>query len=101
MPQLRILILDGAETDSMLSGFHLPNLAMLSWRDAVGPSLQFALETVKSAAVLDISGNNKLLNLPDDLQVCSPFLRKMLVLGKHAKNAVLIDAGKLTIALSE
>ena len=55
MPQLRILILDGAMTDSTLSGFLIPRLALLSWRVAGGPPLPFASDTVKAAAVLDFS----------------------------------------------
>ena len=70
MPDLRILILDGVKLDGVLSGAQLPRLAMLSWRDAGGPVLPFALEAVKSAAVLDISGNGELERLPADLQAC-------------------------------
>ena len=72
MPQLRILILDGVKTDSLLSGVQLPSLAMLSWRDASGPSLPFALEAIESAAVLDIAGNVALERLPADLQARPP-----------------------------
>ena len=68
MPQLRILVLYGVIIHSMLSGCHLPRLAMLSWRDACKSILHIALETVKSAAVLDISGNNMLERLPESLQ---------------------------------
>ena len=91
MPLLRILILDGVAMDglqkgpvsslAMLSrragltasslppGFHLPRLAMVSWRDISGPSLPFLLNLIKSAAVLDISGSSKLNRLPGNLQV--------------------------------
>ena len=72
MPHLRILILDGVKMDNMLSGFRLPRLAMLSWRKAAERSLPFTLETVMSAAVLDISGSNELERLPSDLQASTP-----------------------------
>ena len=72
MPQLRVLILDGAKMDIMLSGFQMPQLALLSWQDADASLLPFALETVKSVAVLDISGNVKLERLPADMQACFP-----------------------------
>lgn len=74
MPQLRILILDGTQADTILSGFNMPRLAMLSWRDAHGPSLPFALQIATAAAVIDISGSNELKSLPDSLQVCCPTL---------------------------
>ena len=70
MPDLRILILDGIKFDGVLSGAHLPQLAMLSWRDAGGPLLPFSFKAVKSAAVLDISDNNELERIPADLQAC-------------------------------
>ena len=70
MPQLRILILDGVKTDSMLSGFHLPRLAMLSWRGAHGPSLPIGFEGIVSATILNVSRNDELERLPD-LQACS------------------------------
>ena len=72
MPQLRILILDSVDVSGTLSGFELPCLAMLSWQNIGGPSLPFVLKTVKSAAVLDISGSENLEKLPADLQACSP-----------------------------
>ena len=71
MPNLRILILDGVQIDNMesvLSGFQLPRLAMLSWRDAGGPSLPIALEAIPSAVVIDIAGSLELERLPADLQ---------------------------------
>ena len=74
MPRLRILILDGVKMDIKLSGLDLPVLAMLSWRDAGKASLPISLETVKAAAVLDISGSNELERLPIDLQACLPYL---------------------------
>ena len=55
MPQLRILILDGIKTQHILSSLHLPRLAMLSWQDFDQPSVPFAFNTMKSAAVLGIS----------------------------------------------
>ena len=67
MPRLRILVLDGAKVDDTLSGFRIPRLAMLSWRGAGARSLPFALETVKSAAVLDIAGGS-IERLPENLQ---------------------------------
>ena len=70
MPQLRILILDGVKTDMTLSGVRLPRLAMLSWRDAGTPLLPFALEMVEEAAVVDISWNEELERLPNNLQAC-------------------------------
>ena len=69
MPELRTLILDGVKAESRVCGIQIPRLAMLSWRGAHGPSLPFALEAVKSAAVLDISGSNELERLPAALQV--------------------------------
>lgn len=95
MPSLRILVLDGVKMGDVLSsfdlphlamsswrgfnphnmlfGFHLPYLAMLSWRDAGGVSLPFALETVRQAAVLDISRSEELLKrLPLSPEACFP-----------------------------
>ena len=72
MSQLRILVLDGVKMESVLSGFHIPRLAMLSWRDASEPSLPFSLDIIRSAAVLDLSGRSGLDKLPADLQACSP-----------------------------
>ena len=57
MPQLRILIMDGVKTSNVLSGLHLPRLAMLSWRDAHGSTLPFDAKVAKAAAVLDISNS--------------------------------------------
>ena len=58
MTRLRILVLDGTTVDSALSGFRMPGLAMLSWHDSGARALPFALETVKSATVLDIAGGS-------------------------------------------
>lgn len=71
MPRLRILVLDGATVNGALSGFRMPHLAMLSWRDSGAHSLPFALKTVKTAAVLDIAGGG-IERLPENLQACSP-----------------------------
>ena len=74
LPHLRILIIDGVKVDSVLSGFHLPRLAMFSWRYARGPALPCALKPFKSAAVLDISGSAALVRLPDSFKACLPLL---------------------------
>ena len=102
MPLLRILVLDGVDmgdalssfelphltmsswrgfsTHEMLFGFHLPYLAMFSWRDAGGVSLPFALETVRQAAVLDMSRSDELKKrLPLRPEACSrSFIRLRL-----------------------
>ena len=64
MPRLRILILDGVKLNSKLSGFQLPRLAMLSWREVSGPLLPFATDIITAAAVLDISDSTELERLP-------------------------------------
>lgn len=71
MTRVRILVLDGITVDSALSGFRMPGLAMLSWRDSGARALPFALETVRSAAVLDIAGGG-IERLPENLQACTP-----------------------------
>lgn len=68
MPHLRILILDDVNMEKMPASARLPGLAMLSCQNASGTSLPFALESIKQAAVLDISGSSELARLPDDLQ---------------------------------
>ena len=73
MRHLRILILDDV-TEKMPSGAQLPCLAMLSWRNARGHLLPFALKSIKQAAVLDISGSSELARLPDDVQAGVPIL---------------------------
>ena len=77
MPRLRVLVMDGVQTDSMLSGFHLPRLAMLSWRNAGGLMLPVALEAIMSAAVLDISGGD-VQRLPDNLEA------RLILLALHS-----------------
>ena len=71
MARLRVLVLDGATMDGALSGFRMPRLAVLSWRDSNARSLPFALETVKAAAVVDIAGAG-IERLPENLQACTP-----------------------------
>ena len=94
-PMLRILVLDdfktkgalfgfqqprlayvswrfGLRVHSMLLGFRLSHMAMLSWQNAHGGSLPLALKTIESAAVLNISGNNKLKRLPANLKARIP-----------------------------
>ena len=71
MARLRVLVLDGATMDGALSGFRMPRMAVLSWRDSNARSLPFALETVKAAAVVDIAGAG-IERLPENLQACTP-----------------------------
>ena len=75
MPGLQILILDGVKSANMLSGFQIPNLAMLSWQGASGRSLPVDLQAAKSAAVLDISGSDELVRLPTDRQASTFLIR--------------------------
>ena len=74
MPELRILNLDAVKAGNMPSELQLPRLAMLSWRDAGGPLLPFNLQSIESAAVLDMSSRGRpeeaLERLPDNLQAC-------------------------------
>ena len=94
MPMLRILILDGAEMDNvmssfelphfakmswralnmqnMLSGLQLPHLAMVSMRQSGGVMLPLLLKAIKAAAVLDTSGSNELKGLPAQFQAHLP-----------------------------
>ena len=72
MPNPRILIADGVDFESPLTGSELPKLAMLSWREKAGQKLSFGWNTVWKAAVIDLQGCPTLTDLPDGLQVCQP-----------------------------
>lgn len=74
MSNLRILILDDVKTNSVLSGFKLPRLAMLSWWGAPGRLLPFAVRTIQTVAVLDIWRSSKLERLPSNMQARYPRL---------------------------
>ena len=79
MPDLRILIADGVDVESPLTGFELPKLAMLSWREKAGQELSFGWSTVRKAAVIDLQGCHNLTDLPDGLQVCQPCASNLLL----------------------
>lgn len=72
MPHLRILLLDGVSSDTMLRGFHLPRLAMLSWRNAAGPLLSIDLKVVDSVAVLDLLRTDGHERRACSMQACFP-----------------------------
>ena len=69
MPNLRILIMDGVDVKSPLTGFELPHLAMLSWRNHASEELPLNCDTVRNAAVLDLQGCSNLTSLPDGIEV--------------------------------
>ena len=79
MPNLRILVSDGVDMEQPLTGFELPQLAMLSWRNHASEELPLDFNTVRNAAVLDLQGCSNLLSLPNGLEVrhlqaCMPCL---------------------------
>ena len=89
---LRILILDYVEMNRVVSGFHIPQLAMLSWRNAGGVSLPFALEIVKSASVLNISGSYELERMPTNLEArphLTIVMQSNVVLAMHPRKPAL------------
>ena len=69
---LRILILDGVQLAMPLPHIDLPLLTMASWRNGPGRTLPFDIQTVRRAAVLDLSNCYQLHKIWQHLQVRLP-----------------------------